>query len=146
LHGQTHCLASGEVQRVSGAASGAAAADAPSHAGFAAGDGANGPAHRGAAAAVGAEGSHAHADALTRDIQATFRRLDAEIRGMDKGAASSEDAAVRLQIQRQLAQAPAGLTITPHQQCPLPLGARGPHPPFATIQAQEPVPAGGLGS
>ncbi|GFH08512.1 Qa-SNARE protein, Tlg2/syntaxin16-family [Haematococcus lacustris] len=54
---------------------------------------------------------HAHADALTRDIQATFRRLDAEIRGMDKGAASSEDAAVRLQIQRQLAQALFKLSV-----------------------------------
>mmetsp|Transcript_8436 Transcript_8436/g.21088 ORF Transcript_8436/g.21088 Transcript_8436/m.21088 type:complete len:312 (-) Transcript_8436:247-1182(-) len=51
------------------------------------------------------DSKQAHVDALTRDIQATFRRLDTEIRGMENTATNQEDAAVRLQVQRQLAQA-----------------------------------------
>ena len=50
-----------------------------------------------------------HAEALTREIQTSFKRLDAEIRSMDKGAA--EDPGVRKQVQQQLAQALFKLSV-----------------------------------
>lgn len=55
--------------------------------------------------------SQAHVDAITRDIQGTFRRLDLEVRGMSEVAGSGDDAEVRTQVQRQLAQALLKLTI-----------------------------------
>lgn len=46
-----------------------------------------------------------HAEALTREIQQSFKRLDADIRGMDKGPTGpQDDPAVRKQVQQQLAQ------------------------------------------
>lgn len=56
--------------------------------------------------------SQSHADALTREIQMTFKRLDKEVRNIDKGAiGGDEDASVRLQVQRQLAQALFKLSV-----------------------------------
>lgn len=47
----------------------------------------------------------AHAEALTREIQQSFKRLDGEIRGMDKGPSGpQDDPTVRKQVQQQLAQ------------------------------------------
>lgn len=54
--------------------------------------------------------TQAHVDAITRDIQGTFRRLDQEIRNMNQTAAG-DDAEVRAQVQRQLAQALLKLTV-----------------------------------
>lgn len=44
-----------------------------------------------------------HAEALTREIQQSFKRLDAAIRAMAQSTGRNEDAEVRLQVQRQLA-------------------------------------------
>lgn len=50
-------------------------------------------------------------DALTREVQLTFKRLDSEIRGMEQAGGKEEDAQVRLQVQRQLAQALFKLSV-----------------------------------
>jgi len=52
-------------------------------------------------------------DALTREVQLTFKRLDGEIRAMAAPGpgAREEDAGVRLQVQRQLAQALFKLSV-----------------------------------
>eukprot|EP00877_Chromochloris_zofingiensis_P010271 jgi/Chrzof1/5498/Cz16g05150.t1 len=55
--------------------------------------------------------SSSHVDAITREVQMTFKRLDGEIRSMDKGEGRDEDAQVRLQVQRQLAQALFKLSV-----------------------------------
>lgn len=43
-------------------------------------------------------------EALTREIQSSFKKLDLEIRDIVKGKGVNEDEAVRGQVQRQLAQ------------------------------------------
>eukprot|EP00878_Enallax_costatus_P020334 GHUV01021487.1.p1 GENE.GHUV01021487.1~~GHUV01021487.1.p1 ORF type:complete len:263 (+),score=69.75 GHUV01021487.1:371-1159(+) len=59
-----------------------------------------------------------HVDVITREVQATFKRLDADIRGMAQPEARDDDAhcgsagvEVRLQVQRQLAQALFKLSV-----------------------------------
>eukprot|EP00879_Flechtneria_rotunda_P010105 GHRR01010563.1.p1 GENE.GHRR01010563.1~~GHRR01010563.1.p1 ORF type:complete len:308 (+),score=91.35 GHRR01010563.1:249-1172(+) len=52
-----------------------------------------------------------HVDVLTREVQAGFKRLDADIRGMAQPEAQDDDAQVRLQVQRQLAQALFKLSV-----------------------------------
>ncbi|KAG2451564.1 hypothetical protein HYH02_004162 [Chlamydomonas schloesseri] len=52
-----------------------------------------------------------HAEALTREIQQSFKRLDAAIRAMAQSTGRNEDAEVRLQVQRQLAQALFKLSV-----------------------------------
>mmetsp|Transcript_36405 Transcript_36405/g.81017 ORF Transcript_36405/g.81017 Transcript_36405/m.81017 type:complete len:304 (+) Transcript_36405:53-964(+) len=49
--------------------------------------------------------SESHVEAVTRDIQTKFRSLSAEIEMMGKTPVSEEDAPVRHQVQRHLAQA-----------------------------------------
>ena len=48
--------------------------------------------------------NQAKADALTREIQTTFKRLDRAIRELAEGSNADADAQVRVQVQRQLAQ------------------------------------------
>lgn len=55
--------------------------------------------------------SRAHAEALTRDIQVNFKRLDQEVRGMGSATGGDDDAQVRLQVQRQLAAALFKLSV-----------------------------------
>lgn len=53
-----------------------------------------------------------HVDVLTREVQEGFKRLDGEIRGMGtREAGPDDDAQVRLQVQRQLAQALFKLSV-----------------------------------
>eukprot|EP00775_Hariotina_reticulata_P011097 gene11097-11251_t len=52
-----------------------------------------------------------HVDVLTREVQATFKRLDADIRSMGQRQARDDDEQVRLQVQRQLAQALFKLSV-----------------------------------
>ncbi|GFR46920.1 hypothetical protein Agub_g8567 [Astrephomene gubernaculifera] len=52
-----------------------------------------------------------HAEALTREIQQSFKRLDAAIRAMAQSTGHNEDPAVRQQVQGQLAQALFKLTV-----------------------------------
>ncbi|MEW5299709.1 MAG: hypothetical protein WDW36_002699 [Sanguina aurantia] len=50
-------------------------------------------------------------EALTREIQSSFKKLDAEIRDIVKAKGVNEDEAVRGQVQRQLAQALFKLSV-----------------------------------
>ncbi|KAI8470175.1 MAG: hypothetical protein J3K34DRAFT_458972 [Monoraphidium minutum] len=59
----------------------------------------------------GGSGAGAQVDALTREVQLGFRRLDGEIRSMGQAGGREEDAGVRLQVQRQLAQALFKLSV-----------------------------------
>lgn len=59
----------------------------------------------------GGGGAGARVDAITREVQLAFKRLDGEIRGMGQTGGGGEDAAVRLQVQRQLAQALFKLSV-----------------------------------
>ncbi|KIY98538.1 Qa-SNARE protein, Tlg2/Syntaxin16-family [Monoraphidium neglectum] len=59
----------------------------------------------------GGGGAGAQVDAVTREVQLSFRRLDGEIRAMQQAGGREEDAAVRLQVQRQLAQALFKLSV-----------------------------------
>lgn len=52
-----------------------------------------------------------HVDVLTREVQASFKRMDGEIRGMVAPGAADDDAQVRQQVQRQLAQALFKLSV-----------------------------------
>lgn len=52
-----------------------------------------------------------HAEALTREVQMSFKRLDAAIRAMAASTGVNEDSEVRLQVQRQLAQALFKLSV-----------------------------------
>jgi hypothetical protein len=62
-------------------------------------------------------GASSHVDALTKEIQLGFRRLDGDIRAMGppgggRGAgAAGQDGGVQLQVQRQLAQALFKLSV-----------------------------------
>lgn len=57
-------------------------------------------------------GPQSHADALTQEVQLGFKRLDAEIRAMGQAPGSGDDdKQVRLQVQRQLAQALFRLSV-----------------------------------
>lgn len=47
-------------------------------------------------------------DAITMEIQSSFKKLDTEIRGMATGPGAQEDPEVLRQVQRQLAQVGAG--------------------------------------
>ncbi|KIY99251.1 Syntaxin-43 [Monoraphidium neglectum] len=59
-----------------------------------------------------ASGASGHVDALTQEVQLSFKRLDGEIRAMQQQAGGREDdAGVRLQVQRQLAQALFKLSV-----------------------------------
>jgi hypothetical protein len=61
-----------------------------------------------------AGGAASHVDALTREVQLTFKRLDGDIRALSSRpgpGAREEDAGVRLQVQRQLAQALFKLSV-----------------------------------
>ncbi|KAI8474871.1 MAG: Qa-snare protein, Tlg2/Syntaxin16-family [Monoraphidium minutum] len=64
----------------------------------------------------GGGGAGAHVDAVTREVQLAFKRLDGEVRalggaGSDGGGGGGDDAGVRLQVQRQLAQALFKLSV-----------------------------------
>jgi hypothetical protein len=59
----------------------------------------------------GGGGAGAQVDAVTREVQLSFKRLDGEIRAMQQAGGREEDAAVRLQVQRQLAQALFKLSV-----------------------------------
>ncbi|KAG2500822.1 hypothetical protein HYH03_001584 [Edaphochlamys debaryana] len=52
-----------------------------------------------------------HAEALTREIQQNFKRLDAAIRAMAASPGAGEDEQVRKQVQQQLAQALFKLSV-----------------------------------
>ena len=56
----------------------------------------------------GGGGARARAEALTREVQLAFRRLDQEVRAMGEGGGGG---AVRTQVQRQLAQALFKLSV-----------------------------------
>eukprot|EP00798_Chlamydomonas_sp_ICE-L_P020130 gene20130-26861_t len=64
--------------------------------------------------------SQSHVEALTRDIQLNFKRLDSEIKGIHGGKSnaglSAEDLAVQEQVQQQLAQALLKLSIEFRQE------------------------------
>lgn len=47
--------------------------------------------------------SQSHVDALTREVQGLFKRLDKDIREFDQGISKGEDAAVCKQVKAQLA-------------------------------------------
>lgn len=55
--------------------------------------------------------AQSHAEVLTREIQQMFKSLDAAIRAMEKSPGRNEDQEVRLQVQRQLAQALFKLSV-----------------------------------
>ena len=56
------------------------------------------------------ETAQTQVEALTRELQNGFKKLDKEIRGMEQ-TPGSDDAEVRQQVQRQLARALMGLTM-----------------------------------
>lgn len=56
-------------------------------------------------------GSQSHVDVLTKEVQSTFKRLDADIRQIGKQDAVGEDQKVRKQVQGQLAQALFKLSV-----------------------------------
>ena len=54
--------------------------------------------------------AQSHVEALTRELQNGFKKLNAEINGMEH-TPGADDAEVRQQVQRQLAKALMGLTM-----------------------------------
>lgn len=56
------------------------------------------------------DSAQSHVEAITRELQNGFKRLDKEIRGMEQ-TPGADDAEVRQQVQRQLARALMGLTM-----------------------------------
>lgn len=57
------------------------------------------------------DAQQAAVESLTREIQASFKKLDGDIRSLGAGAGSAEDAAVQTQLQRQAAQALFKLSV-----------------------------------
>ncbi len=56
------------------------------------------------------DSAQSHVEAITRELQNGFKKLDKEIRGMEQ-TPGADDAEVRQQVQRQLARALMGLTM-----------------------------------